>query len=202
MRSSLLPPMPYNRESFHASMPALSPSQALALQAANEVARAFARRYRSLVEAADVHQEAAMAALLALPRCREGLDPAPFIRAHVRGHLAHYLRDKVRLVRVSRRAHERGGHALAHGSLDAPLGDGPLTMLDVIAAPEGDAPAIGSDELEDLLESLPASQAAAVRLTILQGLTVRQAGEALGISHTSAHRHQRAGLQALRQSLA
>jgi RNA polymerase sigma-B factor len=178
-----------------------SPAQANALTAAVQVARAFARRYRSLVEAADVRQEAAMAALLALPRCEPGRDPAPFIRAHVRGHLAHYLRDRVRLVRVSRRAHERGGHALSHASLDAPLGDGLGPMLDIVAAPEVDAPAIDSDELEALLESLPASQAAAVRLTILQGLTVRQAGEALGISHTSAHRHQRAGLQALRESL-
>jgi RNA polymerase sigma-B factor len=56
-------------------------------------------------------------------------------------------------------------------------------------------------KLEALLAALPERQAVAVRLTVLEGLSLRLAGEQLGISPATVRRSQRLGLEALRGQL-
>ncbi|WP_083544291.1 sigma factor-like helix-turn-helix DNA-binding protein [Synechococcus sp. SynAce01] len=53
-----------------------------------------------------------------------------------------------------------------------------------------------------MLDQLPANQAAVLRLHILEGLSIRQAAEAMGVSHTTAHRLERKALASLRAELA
>jgi RNA polymerase sigma factor (sigma-70 family) len=52
------------------------------------------------------------------------------------------------------------------------------------------------------VEQLPAAQATALRLTVLEGLSLRQAAERLEISCMSVQRAQKKALGALRQQLA
>ena len=91
----------------------------------------------------------------------------------------------MRLVRVSRREHEKGTCPLGHSSLDAP------------AAGEHSL-------LEQLVEQLPAAQATALRLTVLEGLSLRAAAAQLQISPMAeSHREVRlATLQAQKKALA
>ena len=56
--------------------------------------------------------------------------------------------------------------------------------------------------LEQLVEQLPAAQATAVRLTVLEGLSLRKAAERLQISCMSVQRAQKKALASLRQRLA
>lgn len=60
---------------------------------------------------------------------------APFLKPRIQGALQHYLRDHGRLVRVSRREHEKGIHPLGHQSLDA-IGPSESPYLDALASPE------------------------------------------------------------------
>jgi DNA-directed RNA polymerase specialized sigma24 family protein len=69
----------------------------------------------------------------------------------------------VRLVRVPRRLDEQGQCPLVHVSRDAQL-DGEPCLLD------------------QLVDQLPATQATALRLTVLEGLSLRAAAEQLKIS--------------------
>ncbi|WP_255021207.1 sigma factor-like helix-turn-helix DNA-binding protein [Cyanobium sp. L1E-Cus] len=52
-----------------------------------------------------------------------------------------------------------------------------------------------------LVDQLPAAQATALRLTILEGLSLRAAAEQLQISAMSVQRAQKKALEALRQQL-
>ena len=52
-----------------------------------------------------------------------------------------------------------------------------------------------------LLAALPPRQAAAVRLTVLEGLSLRRAGEELGASPMTVKRAQMRGLEAMRNEL-
>jgi DNA-directed RNA polymerase specialized sigma24 family protein len=56
--------------------------------------------------------------------------------------------------------------------------------------------------LEQLVEQLPAAQATALRLTLLEGLSLRLAAERLEISAMSVQRAQKKAIAALRQQLA
>jgi RNA polymerase sigma factor (sigma-70 family) len=56
--------------------------------------------------------------------------------------------------------------------------------------------------LEQMVDLLPAAQATALRLTVLEGLSLRQAAERLEISAMSVQRAQKKALAALRQQLA
>ena len=58
-----------------------------------------------------------------------------------------------------------------------------------------------SEELEALVEQLPAAEAAALRLTLLQGMSLRQAGEALGVSVMTAQRRKERAVKAIREAL-
>jgi hypothetical protein len=91
----------------------------------------------------------------------------------ITGALQHHLRDRVRLVRIPHRLHEQGQCPLGHLSLDA-SSDGEPCLLN------------------QLVEQLPAAQATALRLTLLEGLSLRAAAERLQISAMSvSHREVR-----------
>ena len=138
------------------------------------------------------------------PRCRSGEPAAPYLRRCITGALQHHLRDRVRLVRVPRRVHEQGQCPLGHSSLDASFDGGPC-MLDQLASPEAEpacSEAINGLGLEQLVDQLPAAQATALQLTVLEGLTLRAAAERLEISVMSVQRAQKKAIAALRQRLA
>ena len=75
----------------------------------------------------------------------------------------HHLRDRVRLVRISHRKHEKGTCPLSHTSLVTPVA-GEHSLLDQMAA-RSDATSLEASlsgpALERLAEQLPADQATA-----------------------------------------
>jgi RNA polymerase sigma factor (sigma-70 family) len=174
------------RPAGHAlSRSALKARDALVLEhlpLADALASASARRLFPLVEREDLIQVAREALVRSAPRCRAGEPPAPYLRRCITGALQHHLRDRVRLVRISRREHEKGTWPLGHTSLDAPAA-GELSML------------------EQLVKQLPAAQATALRLTLLEGLSLRAAAAQLQISPMAVQRAQKQALGALRLQL-
>ncbi len=126
-----------------------------------------------------------------------------FALADQGGALQRYLRDHGRLVRVSRREHEKGIHPWGHHSLDA-LGADERPYLDKLAAPEREAPA--SEDLvisaEALLQRLSANEAAILRLRVLESRSLWSIAGELGISTLTVSRHEEAALAALREQLA
>jgi RNA polymerase sigma-B factor len=174
------------------------------LPLADALASATARRLFPLVEREDLIQVAREALVRSAPRCRAGEPAEPYLRRCITGALQHHLRDRVRLVRVPRRLHEQGQFPLGHLSLDA-TADGEPSLLDQLAAPEAESPcgdAVDGLALEQLVEQLPSAQATALRLTVLEGLSLRQAASRLKISCMSVQRAQKKALVALRQQLA
>lgn len=174
------------------------------LAEADRLARASHRRLRGLAELDDLQQVARLALLRAAGRCQPDAEPLPYLRACVAGALRQHVRDRVRLVRVPRRLHEAGSVPLGHDSLDATQ-DGAPAPLEQLSAPEpGDDDAMGQGDAEALallVEQLPAADAAALRLTVLQGLSLRDAGAALGLSRMTVQRAQRRALATLRAQL-
>ena len=84
------------------------------------------------------------------------------------------------------------------------LRGGAGSWLDLLPAPDqASSPEeeVGDPGLEAMLDQLPASQAAALRLTVLQGLSLRQAAQQLGLSAMSVQRAQKKALEALRQQV-
>jgi RNA polymerase sigma-B factor len=149
------------------------------------------------VEREDLIQVAREALVRSALRCRAGEPAGPYLRRCISGALQHHLRDRVRLVRISRREHEKGTCPLGHISLDATAdatADGEPCLLDQLAAPEAEpaiSEAMNGLALEQLVEQLPAAQATALRLTVLEGLSIRQAAERLEISCMSVQRPRR-----------
>jgi RNA polymerase sigma-B factor len=195
------------QQSTPLSRSALRARNALVLEhlpLADALASAAARRLFPLVEREDLIQVAREALVRSAPRCRAGEPPAPYLRRCIQGALQHHLCDRVRLVRVPRRLHEQGQCPLGHLSLDATADSEPC-LLDQLASPEPE-PASSSAEqqlaLEQLVDQLPAAQATALRLTVLDGLSLRAAAERLKISAMSVQRAQKKAIAALRQQLA
>ena len=102
----------------------------------------------------------------------------------------------MRLVRIPRRLHEQGQCPLGHSSLDGHAIGEPC-LLDQLA-------------LEQLVDQLPAAQATALWLTILERLTLRSAAAQLEISPMAvshrevplaAQRAQKKAIAALRHQL-
>ncbi len=188
------------------SRSALNARDALVLEhlpLADAVASATARRLFPLVEREDLIQVAREALVRSAPRCRASEPAGPYLRRCITGALQHHLRDRVRLVRVPRRLHEQGQCPLGHISLDASC-DGEPCLLDQLAAPEAEPPiseAINGLALEQLVDQLPAAQATALRLTVLEGLSLRAAAERLEISCMSVQRAQKKALEVLRLQL-
>jgi len=173
------------------------------LPLADAIASAVARRLFPLVEREDLIQVAREALIRSAPRCRAGELAAPYLRRCISGALQHHLRDRVRLVRVPRRLHEQGQCPLRHLSLDASV-DGEPCLLDQLASPEPEpaiSEAIHGLALEQLVDQLPAAQATALRLTVLEGLSLRAAAQKLEISAMSVMRAQKKAIAALRQQL-
>ncbi len=78
-------------------------------------------------------------------------------------------------------------------------------LLDQLASPDPELAASGAGQeltLEQLIDQLPAAQATALRLTVLEGLSLRQAASRLEISTMSVQRAQKKALAALREQLA
>ena len=183
---------------------ARTPSQADALfqqflPLAESIACGLASSSR-VIELEDARQVAQMQLWLS---CRQVTDPASapgYLRRCIKGALLHHLRDHGSLVRVPRRQHEKGGHPWSHQSLHAPLPSGDL-WIDQLAAPEQEQPQEGAS-IEALLDWLPAAQAAIIRLSVLEGQSLRQIGQQLGISAMSVQRRRQAGLAALKAELA
>ncbi len=174
------------------------------LPLADAIASATARRLFPLVEREDLIQVAREALVRSALRCRVGEPAGPYLRRCISGALQHHLRDRVRLVRISRREHEKGTWPLGHSSLDASA-DGEPCLLDQLASPEPEPASNWAEQqlaLEQLVEQLPAAQATALRLTILEGLSLRAAAERLQISAMSVQRAQKKAIAALRQQLA
>ena len=169
------------------------------LPLADAIASATARRLFPLVEREDLIQVAREALVLSAPRCRAGEPAGPYLRRCITGALQHHLRDRVRLVRISRREHEKGTCPLGHISLDASA-DGEPCLLDQLASPEPEPASSWAEQR--LVEQLPADQATALRLTLLEGLSLRAAAERLQISAMSVQRAQKKAIAALRQQLA
>ena len=188
------------------SRSALRARDALVLQhlsLADAVASATARRLFPLVEREDLIQVAREALVRSAPRCRAGEPAEPYLRRCISGALQHHLRDRVRLVRISRREHEKGTCPLGHIRLDA-TAEGESCLLDQLAAPEAEpaiSEAMNGLALEQLVEQLPAAQATALRLTVLEGLSLRAAAAQLQISPMAVQRAQKKALATLRQQL-
>ena len=186
------------------SRSALRARDALVLQhlpLADAVASAVARRFFPLVEREDLIQVAREALVRSAPRCKAGEPAEPYLRRCISGALRHHLRDRVRLVRIPRWLHEQGQCALGHISLDGHAAGEPC-LLDQLASPEQEAAGPADDlALEQLVDQLPAAQATALRLTVLEGLSLRAAAEQLQISAMSVQRAQKKALDALRQQL-
>ena len=203
------PPSPSRRkqQSPALSRSALRARDALVLEhlpLADAIASATARRLFPLVEREDLLQVAREALVRSAPRCRAGEPAAPYLRSCITGALQHHLRDRVRLVRVPKRVHEAGDCPLGHSSLDASFAGEPC-LLDQLASPEPELPGSSDAQalaLEQLVDQLPAAQSTALRLTILEGLSLRAAAERLEISAMSVQRAQKKALEALRQQLA
>jgi hypothetical protein len=109
---------------------------------------------------------------------------AAFLKRRIHGALQHYLRDHSRLVRVSRREHEKGIHPWGHQSLDAHGAD-ERPFLDKLAAPESEEPASESlgVSAEEMLQRLPANEAAILRLRVLESRSLRCIAGELGHQH-------------------
>jgi RNA polymerase sigma factor (sigma-70 family) len=76
-------------------------------------------------------------------------------------------------------------------------------LLDQLASQEPEPAASGVEQLalEQLVDQLPAAQAVALRLTVLEGLSLRAAAERLEISCMSVQRAQKKAIAALRLQL-
>jgi len=173
------------------------------LPLADAIASVMARRLFPLVEQEDLIQVAREALVRSATRCRSGEPAAPYLRRCITGALQHHLRDRVRLVRIPHRLHEQGQCPLGHLSLDASA-DGEPCLLDQLASSEPELASSGAEQqlaLEQLVDQLPAAQATALRLTLLEGLSLRAAGERLQISAMSVQRAQKKAIAALRQQL-
>ncbi len=172
------------------------------LPLADAIASVMARHLFPLVEREDLIQVAREALIRSAPRCRAGEPAAPYLRRCISGALQHHLRDRVRLVRVPRRLHEQGQCPLGHLSLDASANGEPC-LLDQLASQEPEPAASGVEQLalEQLVDQLPAAQAVALRLTVLEGLSLRAAAERLEISCMSVQRAQKKAIAALRLQL-
>jgi RNA polymerase sigma factor (sigma-70 family) len=204
--ASPLSPSRFRLQAQGLSRSALKARDALVLQhlpLADAIASSAARRLFPLVEREDLIQVAREALVRSAARCRAGEPAEPYLRRCISGALQHHLRDRVRLVRVPHRLHAQGQCPLGHFSLDVPA-DGEHSLLDQLAAPSSDESleaALGTEALEQLVDQLPAAQATALRLTVLEGLSLRAAAERLEISAMSVQRAQKKALAALRQQL-
>ena len=181
------------------------------LPLADSLARQFHRRFPQLLERDDLIQQARLALTLAAARLQDERTAPAYLKRCITGALAHHLRDRALLVRIPARHRAQAAGTWQHLSLDAPGPDGvpPLDLLPAANAATPDPldapPSLDSLEaaaIAQLLDQLPARQAAALRLTLLQGLSLRQAAAQLQVSAMTVSRCRQQALTQLRHSLA
>ena len=152
------------------------------LSLADALARRFQRRFPDLIELDDARQVARYELIRAAACLKPGCcTTAAYLKRRIHGALQHYLRDHGRLLRVSRREHEKGIHPLGHESLDT-HGPDERPYLDHLASPESEAPVFESSEgaAEALLERISANEAAILRLRVLEGQSLRHVSREVG----------------------
>jgi RNA polymerase sigma factor (sigma-70 family) len=173
------------------------------LPLADAIASAAARRLFPLAQREDLIQVGREALLRSASRCRAGEPNELYLRGYITGALQNHLRDRVRLVRISRREHEKGIHPWGHQSLDA-QGPDERPYHDHLASPESEAPVFEGSEAaaEALLERLPANEAPILRLRVQEGQSLRSIAAELGISAISVSHHEKAALALLLDQLA
>jgi RNA polymerase sigma factor (sigma-70 family) len=166
------------------------------LPLADCIAASFHRRYAELVELDDLRQEARLELVRAAARA-EGSRPEPFLQRCIAGALRHHLRDRALLVRLP--AKRRDAAPWQHVSLDAPAPGEEESRLERLVAP------VQPDEVEDALgpelAALPVPQALVLRLTVLEGWSLRLAAQHLGVTPATVKRAQLRGLEGLRKAL-
>ncbi len=163
------------------------------LSLADVLTRPFQQRFAGLIELDDARQVARYELIRAAACLKPGCcTTAVFIKQRIQGALQHYLRDHARLVRVSRREHEKGLHPWGHLNLDG-LNADERPFLDTLASPESEAPA--SEGLgvsaEALLQRLPANEAAILRLRVLESRSLRSIATELGVRVMTVSRHEK-----------
>jgi RNA polymerase sigma factor (sigma-70 family) len=172
------------------------------LPLADALARRFQRRFPDLIELNDARQVARYELIRAAACLKPGCcTTAAFLKQRIHGALQLYLRDHGRPVRVSRREHEKGIHPWGHQSLDA-VGPDERPQLDTLASPASEEPASSEGlgvSADALLQSLPAREAAILRLRVLEGQSLRAVSRELGISPMTVCRHEKTTLAALRE---
>lgn len=172
---------------------------------ADRLAASQARRLAGLVDPDDLQQEARLALLRAAARLDAGVDPLPYLRRSIAGGLRRYVRDRLRLVRVPRRIHEAGGVPLGHASLDAPITPGGPCHLDTLSAPvpteSGRSLGALAAEALELVDKLPSAEAAALRLTVMEGRSIREAAALLCSPASTIQRKREAAIRSLRCAL-
>ncbi|MGB5135620.1 MAG: sigma-70 family RNA polymerase sigma factor, partial [Prochlorococcaceae cyanobacterium] len=172
----------------------------------------FHHRGGRVIELEDCRQVARMALWLAVSRIEDPISAPAYLSRSIRGALLHHARDLGRTIRVPRREQEKPGarHPWVLTSLDQPCPSGEGTLLDRVAdqalapevpAPEAESLSPEAAALEQLLDQLPARQAAVLRLRHLQGLSCREVARQLGVSTMSVSRDERQALARLRQEL-
>lgn len=180
------------------------------LPLADGLARRFHRRFYDLLERDDLIQVARLSLVQAAERINDERTAPGYFKRCINGGLAHHLRDRSRLVRLPARA--QNAAPWQHLSLDAPLrqhgsaadtGTEPgLCRLDLLAAPESEATAAAAaSELEQLLAQLQPRQAQALRLTLVDGHSLRQAARLLGVSAVTVCRERKRAIAQLRSAL-
>ncbi len=115
--------------------------------------------------------------------------------------MRHHLRDRALLVRLP--AKRRDAAPWRHVSLDAPAPgeeESRLEQLVALARPEEIEEALDA-EMEALLAALPESQALVLRLTVLEGWSLRLAARHLGVTPPTVKRAQMRGLEELKRRL-
>lgn len=175
------------------------------LPLADGIARSFCRRYGDLVELDDLRQEARLELVRAAARCR-GERPEPFLQRCIAGALRHHIRDRALLVRLP--AKRRDAAPWRHVSLDAPAPGEEESRLEqlvdpvepVLYAQDPDEKPLGP-QLAALLSQLSPLQRSVLRLTVLEGVSMRKAAERLGVAPATVQRARRQGLEGLREGL-
>jgi RNA polymerase sigma-B factor len=188
------------------STPALQRRDALIrrfLPLADSLAAHHHRRWRHLLEQDDLIQVARLALVRSTGRVTEDTTAPSYLKRCITGALRHHLRDRALLVRLPASAQQVV--PWRHLSLDAPIatttGGSSACLLDLIPAPPTPATCAPSLLVPQLLALLTPRQAAAIQLTVLDGLSLRQAATALGISAMTVSRHRRQGLDRLHHAI-
>jgi RNA polymerase sigma factor (sigma-70 family) len=151
------------------------------LPLADRIAASFYRRYADLVELDDLRQEARLELVRAASRA-EGPRPEPYLSRCIAGALRHHLRDRALLVRLP--AKRRDAAPWRHVSLDASAPGEEESRLEQLVDPvetvlcqEGaDAKPLGI-HLAALLSQLSPLQRSVLRLTVLEGVSMRKAAD-------------------------